>query len=118
MTKPGGGIQPPKVRINLAAAPAHIQINQPLSLPLEGTPQGGLSCPCGAIHLQVSAKLTDEVSLPAASFISKQSQKPVRPARLARGQPAEQAERLLTGTAYIYVRRTPAGVEPAGRGSP
>ena len=28
---------------------------------LEETPQGGLSCPFGAIHLQLSAQLTDEV---------------------------------------------------------
>ena len=65
MTKPGGGVKPPKVRISLIVGSRRID-----------------------------------------------------PARLARGQPAEQAERFLTGTAYIHVRRTPAGVEPAGRGSP
>ena len=33
-----------------------------VKLPLEGTPQGGLSCPYGAIHLQLAPKATDEVA--------------------------------------------------------
>ena len=33
-----------------------------VKLLLEETPQGGLSCPYGAIHLQLAAKPTDEVA--------------------------------------------------------
>jgi len=37
-----------------------MKINR-LSFSYEETPQGGLSCPCGAIHLQLAAQPTDEV---------------------------------------------------------
>ena len=36
--------------------------NHPLNLPLEGTPQGGLSCRFAAIHLQGDREAVDEVN--------------------------------------------------------
>ena len=41
------------------------------AFPLEGTPQGGLSCRCAAIHLQVAValRLTDEGTARSAANI-------------------------------------------------